>query len=141
MWTGLLSKAMAGGQEGNSALQLVKDPGGMIFGGGFESFERGGEGGVGSRAVVKVLVSVVLSSCWSWGGKDTVLVKEEDGGDGVDEIFRECYRGMCWRLLQGVVQSRQSCWVKSSFTILVLYLEYMEEFDRTGHILNPAAPT
>jgi hypothetical protein len=58
MWIGLLSKAMAG-EEGNSALQLLKDPGGMFFGGGFE---RGGEGGVGSRAVVKVLVSVVLSS-------------------------------------------------------------------------------
>ena len=131
---------MAGGQEGNSALQLVKDPGGMIFGGGFESFERGGEGGVGSRAVVKVLVAVVLSSCWSWGGKDTVLGKEEDGVDGVDEIFRECYRCMGWRLLQGVVQSRQSCWVKSSFTILVLYLEYNEEFDRTGHIFDLVDP-
>ena len=59
MWTGLLSKAMAGDQEGNSALRLLKDPGGMFFGGGFE---RGGEGGVGSRAVVKVLVAVVLSS-------------------------------------------------------------------------------
>jgi hypothetical protein len=69
-----------------------------------------------------------------------VLGKEEDGGDGVDEIFRECYRGMGWRLLQGVVQSRQSCWVKSSFTILVLYLEYNEEFDRTGHIFDLVDP-
>ena len=69
-----------------------------------------------------------------------MLGKEEDGGDGVDEIFRECYRGMGWRLLQGVVQSRQSCWVKSSFTILVLYLEYNEEFDRTGHIFDLVDP-
>ena len=42
---------------------------------------------VASGAVVKVLVSVVSSSCWCWGGKDAVLGKEADGGDGVDDIF------------------------------------------------------
>ena len=136
MWTGLLSKTMAGGQEGNGALQLLKDPGGMFFGGGFE---RGGEGGVGSSCESAGFRRFVLLLELGWKG---YRVGEGRGwGDGVDEIFRECYRGMGWRLLQGVVQSRQSCWVKSSFTILVLYLEYMEEFDRTGHILNPAAPT